>query len=126
MQDIFVTTKDSKLKGQTLTLEELKEIQFYMPRKRSMSTYNFFESLNLVESDFHNIRNIQFRTMIEIIKNTKGIGLITKEYIKKELTKKEIIELKTSFKIKPIEYGIYINSNNKLKEIKELVKIFIT
>ena len=47
--------------------------------------------------------------MLEIIKNTNGIGLVTKEYTEKELREKEISELKTRFKIKPIEFGIYIN-----------------
>ena len=43
-----------------------------------------------------NIKNISYNTMLEIIKNTNGIGLMTKEYIQNELENNEIIKLETS------------------------------
>ncbi len=123
LHDILITSNASEIKDKMITLEELKEEVVYMPRKRSMTVLNFYDSLKLTEKDFKNINNIPYSTMIEIIKSTNEIGVITKEYIEKELMDKEIVELKTSFKLKPIEYGIYINKNNRFKELKELIKV---
>jgi len=94
-----------------------------MPRKTSVTSINFLKSLNLKENDFKNIKNISYNTMLEIIKNTNGIGLMTREYIKNELENNEIIELETMFKIEPIEYGVYINKTNRFNELKELIKL---
>lgn len=123
LHDILFTSKDSEIKDKIITLEELKEEVIYIPRKRSLTGENFYESLKLTENDFKNINNIPYGTMIDIIKNTGEIGVITREYIETELMDKEIVKLKTSFKLKPIEYGIYINKNNRFKELKELIKI---
>ncbi len=123
LHDILFTSKDSEIKDKIITLEELKEEVIYIPRKRSATVSNFYESLKLTKNDFKNINNIPYSTMIDIIKNTGEIGVITKEYIEKELMDKEILELKTSFKLKPIEYGIYINKNNRFKELIELIEI---
>ena len=61
--------------------------------------------------------------MLDIIEDDNEIiGLISKEYIEKELNNKEISELTTEFKIPPIEYGVYINKKNKFKELNQLVK----
>ena len=83
---------------------------------------NFFESLGLSESEFNNIRNISFIAMLDIIKTSDKIGLITKEYINEELKNKSIVEIKTEFIIKPVEYGIYYNKENKFKELKMLIE----
>jgi len=123
LQDILITNNLSNFINKTISINELKEQIIYMPRKTSITTQNFFESLKVVEENFKNIKNISYSTMLEIIKNTNGIGLVTKEYIKNELKENQIIELRTSFKIKPIEYGIYINKGNKFKELNSLIKI---
>lgn len=59
--------------------------------------------------------------MLEILKYNSNIGLITKEIILDELNKKELIPIETSFEIKPIEYGMYINKENKFRELINLV-----
>ena len=119
LHDILVVNNSSKFSK--LTIDEIKKEILYMPRKTSVTTTNFFNSLNCNEKDFKNIKNISYNTMIEIIKNTNG--LVTKEYVEKELERKEIIELKPTFKIKPIEYGVYVNKDNKFKELKDLIKL---
>jgi len=121
LHDILVT--NDKFAKQTISLEELKEQILYMPRKTSITTKNFFDSVNLTESDFKNIKNISYSTMLEIIRNTNAIGLVTKEYVEKELTGNELVELKTQVIIKSIEYGIYINKDNKFRELNKLIKI---
>lgn len=123
MQDILVVNSNSELLNNKINKIELKEKVLYMPRKSSITTINFFDSVNSNEDEFKNIKNISYNAMLEIIKNTNGIGLMTREYIEKELKEKEITELKTTFKIKPIEFGIYINKENKFKELKELITL---
>lgn len=123
LQDILVTSKESKIANDEITLEELKNQIIYMPRKTSITCSNFFTSINCKEEDFKNIKNISFLPMLEMIKNANSIGLATKEYIQKELEEGEITEVKTTFKIKPIEYGIYVNKENKSRELNEFIKI---
>ena len=123
IQDILVVKPNSELLKKVIDGNELKEKVLYMPRKTSTTTINFFNSINSSENEFKNIKNISYNAMLEIIKNTNGIGLMTREYIEKELKEKDITELKTTFKIKPIEFGIYINKENKFKELKELITL---
>lgn len=123
MQDVLVVKTNSELLNKVIDGNELKGKVLYMPRKTSTTTINFFNSINSSEDEFKNIKNISYNAMLEIIKNTNGIGLMTREYIEKELKEKDITELKTTFKIKPIEFGIYINKENKFKELKELITL---
>lgn len=123
LQDILVVNKKSDLIGKKIDLKMLKEKVFYMPGKNSSSIINFFNSTNCNKNDFKNIKTISYNPMIEIIKNTNGIGLVTREYIENELEDKDIVELKTNFSIKPIEWGIYINKNNNFKELIDLIEL---
>lgn len=122
MQDILICNESSEFIDKQMSLTNLQKQIIYMPRKTSITTLNFFSSLNLKEKDFANIKNISYSTMLEIIKNNTGIGVVTKEYVQKELNEKEIFEVKTTFTLKPIQYGIYINKNNKTKELLNLIK----
>ena len=54
--------------------------------------------------------------MLELLQEQDSIGLITKEYIEKELNNNDVTELKTDFNIPKVEFGIYINKNNKNQE----------
>lgn len=123
LHDILVVNRASNLLKKIINIDELKKQTIYMPRKTSVTCKNFFESLKLNESDFKNIRNISYNTMIEIVKDTECIGIMTKEYIKNELEAKQIMELQIDFQISPIEYGIYINKNNKFKELSNLISL---
>lgn len=123
LQDILVVNKKSELIGKEIDLETLKEKIFYMPGKNSSSISNFFNSTRCNKEEFKNIKTISYNPMIEIIKDTDGIGLVTKEYIEKELEEKNIVQLKTTFSIKPIEWGIYINKNDNFKELGDLIEL---
>lgn len=123
LHDILVVNGLSDLLKRIINIDELKEQIIYMPRKTSVTCSNFFKSLDLNESDFKNIRNISYNTMIEIVKDTECVGLMTKEYIKNELETKQVMELQTSFQISPIEYGIYVNKDNKFKELSQLIRL---
>lgn len=122
LHDILIVNSNNDLKDKTLTVDDIKEMELYLPRQNSVTSMNFLNSVGVNESKFKNIRNISYITMLNTIKNNDGIGLITKEYVEDELKNKQIIELKMSFDIEPIEYGIYINKENIFKELKELME----
>ena len=124
LNDILVVAYNSKLANRTISLQDLKNEVFYMPRESSSTTINFFKSINRDSKDFKNVKNITYNTMIKLIKNNEdAIGLVTKEYVEEELNNKELITLSTEFNIEKLEFGIYINKDNHFKELNKLVKI---
>lgn len=123
LQDILVTNNNSKYVSQIINSDLLKTALLYLPRKGSVTYNNFINALELNESDLTNSKNITYNAMLELLQEEDSIGLITKEYIEKELNNNEIIELKTDFHISKIEYGIYINKNNKFNELNKLINI---
>ena len=123
IQDILVVNNDSKLLGKQIGIEDIIGMQICLPRKGSATTNNFLKALEIEEDKLVNAKYITYNAMFDIIEDDNEIiGLISKEYIEKELNNKEISELTTEFKIPPIEYGIYINKKNKFKELNQLVK----
>lgn len=124
LNDILVVAYNSKLANKTISLQYLKNQVFYMPRETSSTTINFFKSVNSDSKDFKNIKNITYNIMVKLIKSNKNsIGLVTKEYVEKELKNKELITLSTEFNIEKLEFGIYLNKDNHFKELDRLVKI---
>lgn len=123
IQDILVVNNDSKLLGKQIGIEDIIGMQICLPRKGSATTNNFLKALQIEEDKLVNAKYITYNAMLDIIEDDNEIiGLISKEYIEKELNNKEISKLTTEFKIPPIEYGIYINKKNKFKELNQLVK----
>ena len=123
IQDILVVNNDSKLLGKQIGIEDIIGMQICLPRKGSATNNNFLKALEIEEDKLVNAKYITYNAMLDIIEDDNEIiGLISKEYIEKELNNKEISELTTEFKIPPIEYGIYINKKNKFKELNQLVK----
>lgn len=123
IQDILVVNNNSKLLGKKIRIEDIIDMQICLPRKGSVTTNNFINALQIEEDKLVNAKHITYNAMLDIIEeNNEVIGLISKQYIEKELNNKEISELTTEFKIPPIEYGVYINKKNKFKELNQLVK----
>lgn len=123
IQDILVVNNDSKLLGKQIGIEDIIGMQICLPRKGSVTTNNFINALQIEEDKLVNAKHITYNAMLDIIEeNNEVVGLISKQYIEKELNNKEISELITEFKIPPIEYGVYINKKNKFKELNQLVK----
>ena len=123
IQDILVVNNDSKLLGKQIGIEDIICMQICLPRKGSATTNNFLKALEIEEDKLVNAKYITYNAMLDIIEeNNEVVGLISKQYIEKELNNKEISELITEFKIPPIEYGVYINKKNKFKELNQLVK----
>lgn len=122
LHDVLVCSFNSVWINKELTKEDFKNIEIYLPRHNSITEINFFNSVGVDESEFKNTRNISYISMLNEIKDSDKIGLITKEYIKEELKNKSIVEIKTDFQIKPIEYGIYYNKENVFNELKILIE----
>lgn len=122
LNDVLIANKNSKFRNKKVTLEDIKKENIYMPRKTSETTRNFFESVNCQYDYFDNINYITYKTIIEILKNNEGVGLVTKEFLE-EMERSSIIILDTEFKIEPIEFGIYINKNNNFMELNQFIKI---
>ena len=122
LHDIFVINTNSKYKDKIFSKEQLAKEKIYAPKKTSITSINLMKELNLTD-EMDNIKNITYTTMLGILKNEDGIGVITKEYIKEELKENKLAILKTDFEFKPMEFGIYINKENKFKELKDLIKI---
>ena len=122
LHDIFVINTNSKYKDKVFNKEELAKEKIYTPKRTSITTINLMKELNLTDG-MENIKNITYTTMLGILKTEDSIGLITKEYIKDELKENKLAILKTDFEFEPMEFGIYINKENKFKELKDLIKI---
>lgn len=122
LHDIFVINTNSRYKDIVFSKEKLAQEKIYVPKKTSLTSINLMKELKLT-ADTENIKNITYTTMLGILKTEDSIGIITKEYIKDELEENKLAILKTDFEFEPMEFGIYINTENKFKELKDLIKI---
>lgn len=122
LHDIFVINTNSRYKDIVFSKEKLAQEKIYAPKKTSLTSINLMKELKLT-ADTENIKNITYTTMLGILKTEDSIGIITKEYIKDELEGNKLAILKTDFEFEPMEFGIYINKENKFKELKDLIKI---
>ena len=123
LEEILITNNNSKLKDKTITYKDLKDEIVYIPRNNSPSIINFVNQLQ--KEGITNIKKIDSSTMIKILENGNGIGIITKAYVKEELEKEKVKELKTNFNIESSEIGIYSLKNEKFNQLKDFIKILI-
>lgn len=122
LHDVLIVNSKNNYFGKNVTLEDLKDKIIYMPRKNSITTKNFFESIKNIRNNDIQFKCINYRTILEILQYNSDIGLVTKEAVLDELNSKKILQIATSFEIKPIEYGIYINTKNRFKELNNFVQ----
>lgn len=117
VHDIIIGGKDS---NEEISLDELKDSLLCMPGKTTVSYNNFFKKINISESEFKNIKNISYNTMVIMINNLNGYGLVTEEYFKEDLDKGIIKKININTDL-ITEYGIYYNKNNKSELIKKVI-----
>ena len=117
VHDIIIGGKDS---NEEISLDELKDSLLCMPGKTTVSYNNFFKKINIGESEFKNIKNISYNTMVIMINNLNGYGLVTEEYFKEDLNKGIIKKININTDL-ITEYGIYYNKNNKSELIKKVI-----
>lgn len=116
--DFFVNTNSKYLDKSILNDDE--KITIYTLRNISSTSRNL-ESL-LKETNFKNIeiKNATFNTIIEEMQSNDIIAYITEEYIQEELKSGKLKKLDLEIESPAIEFGIYYNSNNKIKNIKKI------
>lgn len=120
--DVLVVNKNSKLLNKKIKIDELKKETLYMPRKSSVTTMNFIKSANCEYDDFNDIKHITYSAILEIVKDTNAVGLITKEFFNNECFNDEIRILDTDFVIEPVEFGIYLN-NNRFTQLNKFIEV---
>lgn len=121
--EVLIANENSKWKNKKVTLEDIKNATIYMPKRSSETPRNFFNSIDCKYEDFKDIKHMTYTTIIEVVKNTNGIGLVTKEFVSEEIIKNDLCILDTEFTIRPIEFGIYINKDNKFEDLKRFIQI---
>ncbi len=119
LHDNFFVNSDSKFLGKniskldTLTIYTLNNISSTSRRLKSAIEQNNYN--NIV------IKNYTFITILEKLQYNDVIAYITEEYIQKELNEGKFKKLDLGIEIQnDVNYGIYYNSNNKLKNIKTI------
>ena len=118
----FVNSNYYKKMNKTFSKEDIKNEIIYLSDPTSLRARTIIKYLNYSEDEKKNIKYTRNTAMIEILKIENQIGAITKEYIKKELDDGTFKELKTSFSLPKVEYGIYYNKNNRFKELNTFIK----
>lgn len=119
--DDFFVNADSKFLDKNI-LRDDEKITIYTLRNISTTSRNLENILK--EKNFKNIeiKNATFNTIIEKMQNNDIIAYITEEYIQEELESGKLSKLELGIESTVLEYGIYYNSNNKLKNVKSIFK----
>lgn len=118
--NFFVNSNSKYLDKNSIKVDD--KITIYTLRNISNTSRNL-ESI-LKEKNLKNIKikNATFNTIIEEMQNNDIIAYITEEYIQEEIKSGELIKLELGIESPVGEYGIYYNSNNKIKNIKRIFK----
>lgn len=120
LNDIFIANKNSRLVNKILTKKDLENETIYVPRTYAQTVARL---IKLTNNKKLNLKHSSYNTILELSSKTDSIGLITKEYIESDkMEKYNLVELKTKFELKPIEFGIYFNIDRR-KEVNYLIKI---
>ena len=117
--DNFFVNYNSKYLNNNI-LKSDNDIKIYTLRNISSTSRNL---INLIkEKNLSNIKiqNATFNTIIEELQNNDIIAYITEEYIYDELNTGKLKKLDIDIESSTLEYGIYYNSKNKIKNIKKM------
>ena len=117
--DNFFVKSNSKYLGKNI-LNYDKKITIYTLRNISSTSRNLENILKEKNLKNVEIKNATFNTIIEEIQDNDIIAYITDEYIKEELESGKLRRLELGIESAVIEYGIYYNSNNRLKNVKKI------
>lgn len=117
--DDFFVNANSKFLDKNI-LKNNEKVTIYTLRNISSTSRNLENILK--EKNFKNveIKNATFNTIIEEMQNNDIIAYITEEYIKEELESGKLSKLELGIESTVLEYGIYYNSNNKIKNVKKI------
>lgn len=118
--DDFFVNADSKYLNKNVLNDSTNPLTIYTLRSISSTSKNL-ESI-IKEKGLTNveIKNATFTTIYEKMQSEDLIAYITEEYIKEELSSGKIKRLDAGVEASEVEYGIYYNTNNKIKNIKKI------
>ena len=112
VQDIFCSSKDYMNTNKSYTLDELKQYNL-ITQKRPSNTRTFFDNF-LKENNKKltpSIEAVSFNVVTDLTKIGFGYSYSTKEFIKEELEKGTLVELKTNVSPRKREIGLVLHKN---------------
>lgn len=119
LHDHFFVNSNSEYLNKNISMEE--PITIHTLRNISSTSKNIEDAIK--ESGYKNItiKNNTFSTILEELQNSDIIAYITEEYIQKELSEDKLKKIDLRIELSnEVEYGIYYNANNKLKNVKKI------
>lgn len=119
--DDFFVNANSKYLDKNI-LKDNEKVTIYTLRNISTTSRNLENILKEKNLKNIEIKNATFNTISEEMQDNDIVAYITEEYIKEELESHKLRRLELGIESADIEYGIYYNSNNKIKNIKSLFK----
>ena len=128
LHPIFVCSKDYKeLINKTINIKELEKYPFIISSKGATThnyTLNIFKENNLDIIPTMEILGTSLVT--QLVKNSLGISILTKEFIEEELKNQELFEIELEQELEP-RYLTIVTYKNKIlsKEIQYLIDLLI-
>ena len=119
LHDNFFVNSNSKYLNTAFSKDDAATI--YTLRNISSTSKNIEKAIK--ENGFENItiKNNTFNTILEELEGNDIIAYITEEYIQKELNEGKFKRIDLGLDIQnEVEYGLYYNANNKLKNVKKI------
>ncbi|MBR2241072.1 MAG: LysR family transcriptional regulator [Clostridia bacterium] len=119
LHDNFFVNSNSKYLNKSFSKDDSATI--YTLRNISSTSKNIEKAIK--ENGFENItiKNNTFNTILEELEGNDIIAYITEEYIQKELNEGKFKRIDLGLDIQnEVEYGIYYNATNKLKNVKKI------
>lgn len=122
--DQFIVNGNSKYIGKEISASNFDIPAIYTLTSVSSTYTNLLKAFNDNNISAPEIKNMTFSSIIELLKDEDIVAVVTGEYIEEELESKKLQILNTGLNLEPIEYGIYYNKKNKLRNIKKLIEYF--
>ncbi|MBQ8131417.1 MAG: hypothetical protein IJ193_02910, partial [Bacilli bacterium] len=127
LHDIFVVSKNSEYKDKVVTKKNLGSLPLVLLPFNASNRKNFNQFCLKNNIVIHPLMEIGNDLIIEeCVQGDLGIGLVVREYVQKELDNKELIELKTNFKMEEKDLVCLVESkrthNKIIQSFIELLK----
>ena len=122
LHDNFFVNKNSEYLNKTFSKDDVLTI--YTLSNISSTSKNIKNAIK--ENGLKNIsiKNNTYNTILEELQCNDIIAYITEEYIQKELNEGKIKKIDLEIDVlNEVDYGIYYNVNNKIKNVKKIFEI---